>query len=68
MRIRVRDLLAIVETVGPYLTDQQIGEEIDRLLQLAGSNTQPMPFDIERRRDERELSHASLGAEKAPPL
>jgi hypothetical protein len=55
MRIRIRDLLAIVETVGPYLSDKQIGEEIDRLLQLAGSNAPEMPFDIERARDEREL-------------
>ncbi len=57
MSERRRDLLAIAETVGPYLTDGQIGQAIEFLLRLAGEGCRRAD-DVERRRTERDVTRA----------
>jgi hypothetical protein len=49
-----RDLQAICETVGPYLSERQVGQAIEYLLRLAGRAT-TAPVDLEKSREGREL-------------
>jgi hypothetical protein len=51
---RLRDLIGVIEIAGRYMSDEQLGREIERWYRLAGEGQRP-PTDVEQARDEREL-------------
>jgi hypothetical protein len=51
-----RELIAVAETVAPYLSDGAIGELIELMLRRAGEGAARVTLDVNRGRASREIS------------